>query len=175
MMAKRKPKPKAPSQFDAPTPEQMARGTFAQGGHLATGTNDRNGLAYRRIPVIDTMAQTGKLSPRQHYGLARYRAAVIAVERSPQRDSLDKALNGRGTGLGLPRCATTFELYRMEYMLAHLKEIARAVAYDDHTVSQWAAIKGGATDSGAPKRTWLQLGMDQIKRAADVLATCIGA
>ena len=77
--------------------------------------------------------------------------------------------------MGAPLCKTAYELNRMEFMLAHLKDIARAIAVDDTSVSQWAAAKGGATDSGAPKRTWLKRGMEWIAHAGDTLATCIGA
>jgi hypothetical protein len=44
-MAKRKKKPAAARDWQEPTPEQMANGAF-----------DRPTVAYRRIPVIDTMA-----------------------------------------------------------------------------------------------------------------------
>jgi hypothetical protein len=84
-MAKAKRKPRPQIQIAEPTPEQYGKGAFA-----------RQTMAYRRIPVIDTMAATGKLTARQHHGLARYREIALAEERSPIRDSLDKALQGRG-------------------------------------------------------------------------------
>ncbi|MGL5733849.1 MAG: hypothetical protein ACRCYS_03190 [Beijerinckiaceae bacterium] len=148
-----------------PTPEQQAKGTFT-----------RLTMAYRRTPVIDTLSQTGKLSARQFNGLARYRDIAIAEEKSPMRDSLDKAMHGRGgstDGTGYFRIA--YELQRLENALGALWPIARAVAVDDMTVSQWAAHKGGTTADGAPKRVWLETSMMDIRMAGERLAAAIGA
>jgi hypothetical protein len=163
-MAKRK-KRADPVPIAEPTPEQFRKGAFS-----------RNTMAYRRIPVIDTMAQTGKLTARQHYGLARYREVAIAEERSPMRDSLDKALHGRaGATDGLGYIRTAYELQRLEGDLGALWPIARAVAVDDSTVSQWAASKGGTNADGSPKRVWLETCMIDIKMAGERLAAAIGA
>jgi hypothetical protein len=150
---------------ETPTLEQQAKGTFT-----------RLTMAYRRTPVIDTMAQTRKLTPRQFNGLARYRDIAIAEERSPMRDSLDKALHGRGgsaDGTGYIRIA--YELQRLENALGALYPIARAIAVDDVTVSQYAAQKGGTTADGAPKRDWLKSSMVEIRYAGDALAAAIAA
>ena len=71
-MAKRKKKPELIT-IIGPTDEQASKGTF-----------QRLTMAYRRIPVIDTMVQSGKLTARQFNGLARYRDVAIADET--QRD-----------------------------------------------------------------------------------------
>lgn len=149
-----------------PTPEQETKGTFS-----------RLTIAYRRIPVIDTMMQSGKLSPRQFSGLARYRDVAIAEERSPMRDSLDKALHGRSSGTGIPLSAmrTQIELGRLENALGSLYAIARAIAVDDMTASQWAASKGGSNDDGSPRRSALNTAMIEIKMAGERLAAAIGA
>ena len=165
-MGKAKKKPRAQVLYAEPTPEQYGKGHFA-----------RLTLAYRRIPVIDTMAQTGKITPRQHYGLSRYREIAGQEDRSPMRDSLDKALHGRSNGQGIPLSAmrATHELDRLDHALGTFRAIARAIAVDDHTVSHWAATQGGTTATGAPKRSWLETCMAEIQTAANKLADAIGA
>jgi hypothetical protein len=162
-----KPEPPKPEKkpIAGPTPEQYGKGNFA-----------RNTMAYRRIPVIDTMAQTGKLSQRQFNGLSRYRDIAIAEERSPMRDSLDKALHGRaGATDGTGYIRTAYELSRLEQALGSLYPIARAIAVDDMTVSQYAASKGGTNADGSPKRVWAETSMMDIQSAGDELAKAIGA
>jgi hypothetical protein len=163
-MAKAKRKPRPQIQIAEPTPEQYGKGAFA-----------RQTMAYRRIPVIDTMAATGKLSKRQHAGLSRYRDVAIAEEKSPIRDSLDKALQGRGSGDVTGYFRTAYELQRLETILGSLYPIAHAVAVDDLTVSQWAAHKGGTTPAGVVKRIWLETSMLDIRMAGERLSAAVGA
>jgi hypothetical protein len=169
-MAKRKKKPAVT--IAQPTPEQLDKGVFTVGGIVG----QRAAFTYRRIPVIDTMAQTGKLSPRQHFALARYRDVAIAEERSPMRDSLDKAMQGpKGQGDGTGHIRTAYELNRLESTLGPLIDVARAIAVDDTTVSQFACNRGGTNADGSPKRKWLQLCMRAIQVAGDRLAVSVGA
>jgi hypothetical protein len=164
--AKRKKKPE-PITIIGPTPEQADKGTF-----------QRLTMAYRRIPVIDTMSQQGKLTARQFNGLARYRDVAIADERSLVEDSVGKMMRGACGGFDGHSPGTirnAIELGRLEQALGTLLGIARAVAVDDRTVSQWAADKGGTTQDGRPKRIWLDTGMIDIKMAGERLAEAIGA
>ena len=167
-MAKAKRKKPAPIVIAEPTPEQQAQGAF-----------HRVGMAYRRIPVIDTMAQCKKLTPRQFNGLARYRDVAIAEERSLIEDSVGKmmrgALGGGDVGLAPNMIRTAAEMQRLETALGNLRDIARAVAVEDVSVTQWAAQKGGTTVDGKPKRKWLESGMLEIKIAGDRLAGVVGA
>lgn len=175
---KRKKKPVADNVV-TPTPEQFERGTF-----------DRTTMAYRRVPVIDSMKEAGKLTIRQHYGLARYRDIATADERSPMRDSLDKALHGRSGEQGLPPGAlrTAIELGRLEGALGSLCDIARAIAVEDVTVTQWAmrmagarerteTVKGGATVTYMAPRCpeSAKIAMVEIQMAGEWLAAAIGA
>lgn len=166
-MAKRKPKRIDPIQIAEPTPEQMSKGTF-----------QRLTMAYRRIPVIDTMAQSGKLSQRQFSGLCRYRDVAIAEERSYIEDSVGKMMRGAcggGEGQSPASIRTAIELGRLEDALGSLRDIARAIAVDDVTVSQWAAEKGGTQPNGQANRVWLETGMMDIRMAGERLAAAIGA
>lgn len=164
---KRKKRPD-PIQIIGPTPEQADKGTFA-----------RLTMAYRRIPVIDTMSQTGKLTARQFNGLARYRDVAVANERSLIEDSVGKmmrgALGGGEMGKTPGMIRHKAELDRLDAALGPLRDIAHAIAVDDTTVSQWASHKGGTTQDGKPKRAWLETSMMEIKDAGDRLAGEIGA
>lgn len=187
-MAKTKARRKRnPVTYAEPTPERMAHATFEQGGNCATGQDERSGVAYRLIPVIDTMAQTGKLTPRQHYGLARYRAVALAEERSPMRDSLDKALHGRSSEQGLPPSClrSSSELDRLKSVLGPLVDITHAVAVDDEDLDLWAIKKGGAIiiqrvdkktvhDVVAPRPEWLNRATSDIKASGERLAIALG-
>jgi hypothetical protein len=167
-MGKAKRKKTAPIVIAEPTPEQQAQGAF-----------HRVGMAYRRIPVIDTMAQCKKLTARQFNGLARYRDVAIAEERSLIEDSVGKmmrgALGGGEVGKSPNMIRTAIEMQRLEAALGNLRYIARAVAVEDFTVSQWAANNGGTTADGKPKRGWLESGMLDIQNAGDKLAGAVGA
>jgi hypothetical protein len=159
-MAKAKRKKRAdPIQIAEPTPEQFGKG------------------------VIDTLSQTKKLTSRQFDGLARYREIAGQEDRSPMRDSLDKALHGRSGGLGIPLSAmrATHELDRLESALGPTLHIARAIAVDDRTVSEVAiAIWGGRekTAKGStfivPRGNYAQEIMEQVQRAGSLLADAIG-
>jgi hypothetical protein len=174
-MAKRKRKAAPARDWLEPVPEQLDKGTF-----------ERIGAPYRRVPVIDTMAQTGKLTARQHAGLTRYRDIAIAEERSPIRDSLDKAMQGpAGNGdVGILLCfGIKTELNRLKRALGALQPIAHAIAYDDETVSQWAIRHWGGREKCegnvcymVPRHKHAMAdAMDHIRQAGDKLADAIKA
>lgn len=177
MAKSKKKRPKREEVFE-PTPEQFAAGTF-----------ERAGLAYRRVPVIDTMLQVNALSRRQYDGLRRYRDVALADDRSPLRDSLGKLQDGiGGGGTGLPPSAIriAIEVGRLERALGVLREIARAIAVDDTTVSQWAIKRAGSvmrtrTDRAktitwfAPPRKAYDIAMQDVRMAGERLAAEIGA
>lgn len=154
---------------------------------LATGEFHRVGMAHRRKPVIDSLFDAGKLSARQHAGLCRYRDVAIAEERSPIRDSIDKALHGRSEGGWSPGALhTALELGRLETALGALRDIARAVAVDDVTVARWAMGKSGAVERSRtfggriialfePRRAAQKQAMLDIRMAGERLAAAIGA
>lgn len=179
MMAKRKRKTADPVNYIRPTAEQQDKGAFTTAG-----------MAYRRIPVIVTLADTGKLTQRQFDGLARYRDVAIADERSLIRDSIGKMMDGMmGGGAGGPSLSTTrnaIELGYLERELGTLADIARAVAVEDVTLAQWAIRQGGsvARTKGLvpavvtwfePRRKFAEIALMEIKMAGERLAAAIGA
>lgn len=169
-----------------PTPEQFATGEFVQGGNLATAANDRGGLAYRRVPVIVTLADTGKLTKRQFDGLSRYREVAVAADRSELRSCIDFSVRGGGEGLPHFGVRLNIELGRLERDLGALVFIARAVAVDDVTLSQWAIKQSGSIQrsrtSGQKVVTWFEprraaakIALVDIRMAGERLAAAIGA
>jgi hypothetical protein len=168
-MAKRK-KPKAPSRdWQEPTPEQMLKAPF-----------DRAGVAYRRVPVIVTLASNGTLSQRQFDGLSRYRDVAIASERSPLRSGLDFSPRGGNEGPALRALHVSRELAWLEGELRGLLHIARAVAVDDVTIPQWVVSKIGTIGLSDDEITRVhaaarKIATVEIRMAGEWLAAAIGA
>lgn len=165
-----------------PTPEQQAKGEFIQGGNLATASNERAGLAYRRKPVIDVLRDEHKLTQRQYDGLARYRTVALVAERSELKSCIDFSVRGNGEDRRHFGLRMNIELGRLEQDLRGLLHISRAVAVQDETLSSWAVRQSGGKErlrgavtaiepsSRAFNRAWLDLRM-----AGEWLAAAIGA
>ena len=146
-------------------------------------------LAYKRVVAIQRLRAAGTITQRQYDGLARYRDIAIAEERSFTRDSLDKALHGRSNGGGPLHSATmtTIELSRLEGALGPLRPLARAIAVDDLSLSQWAMIQAGSVMREKPgvgrtvivwfepRRKAKDAATVQIGQAGNALADAIGA
>lgn len=187
-MAKRKPKPKLDQIIaEGPTPEQLAGGVFTETWQIADGKRAR---AYRRVPVIVTLAETGKLSHRQYAALHFYREVASAADRSPLPDSVGRMgeVRGGSSGYGMPPALlrSLEQLGSLERALGALQGIARAIAVDDMTLSQWAMDRSGSLmrtrEIGAKVITWfeprrkaLKLALVDIRMAGERLAAEIGA
>ena len=129
----------ASAEYAEPTPEQLMHGVFVQGGNLATSTNERNGNAYRRVPMITTLAASGYLTQRQYDALHHYREKANAADRSPIRGALDFSLRGNGEGLPHFGVIINRELEFLDGVLgADLKPTVWAIAVMDRSPSQWA-------------------------------------
>lgn len=139
--AKRKKKPE-PIQIIGPTEEQLSRGVFV-----------RANMAYKRVPVIETLLKAGKITQRQFDALSYYREQAHQAEDDYKRSSTLAAdrVNGGGgqsTGSGIPIIFTPAiaETGRIERDLGSLLDIARAVAVDDLSLSQWCVKKYGGRE-----------------------------
>lgn len=179
-MAKaRKKKQAVVSGIMGPTDEQFGRAGY-----------ERASLAYRRIAVIRTLHTTGKLSDRQYDGLSRYRDIGIKCERSDIMDSCQRLLHiagGMSDGPAPSTLRALTELGWLERELGSLSDIARAIAIDDVTVSEWAMRHGGSVmrerEGPArkiirwfePRRKLLASAMLDIRMAGERLAAAIGA
>lgn len=152
----KKPKP-ALAALAEPTPEQFAAGKFKQGGHWATAQNERAGLAHRRVPVIDTLWDAGKLTEAEYSALAYYRDQASRAEDDVcQSGPLDpEKIMGGGSGSNqaggflpatLAWSPAIVETGRLERDLGSLLDIARAIAVDDVSLSQWCIAKHGGRE-----------------------------
>jgi hypothetical protein len=180
-MARRKRK--APEEVLPPTPEQAGKGDFAR-----VLIADHKVSPFRRIPVIQTLASTGKISKRQYAALSYYRELAGACDRSPLRDSVGKMMAGEiggGSGAGLPpaQLRNERELGWLEGELGSLRDIARAVAVDDVTLSGWA-MRGGSVERRRtvngkaviwfePVRTALKYALAEIRMAGERISAAL--
>lgn len=173
-MAKRKPKRPDPIQIETATPEQQGKGEFR-----------RIGMHYRRVPVIETLYAEHKLTSRQFNGLARYRDVAVADERSLIEDSVGKMMRGACGGGEGPQdfsLRNAIELGRLDRALGSLADIARAIAVDDMTLSDWAMSRHGSIERVRgnvvklePSKKAFNEGWMYIRMAGERLAAEIGA
>ena len=173
-MAKAKRKKPEPIQIAQPTDEQWAHGEYR-----------RVGMSFRRVPVIETLHADHKLTSRQFNGLARYRDLAIAEDRSLIEDSVGKMMRGAqggGDGQSLSALRVAIELGRLERALGSLRNVARAIAVEDQTISAWAMAQHGSIERTRgnvvkfePSKTAFNEGWIEIRMAGERLAAEIGA
>lgn len=117
-----------------PTPEQFAQGQFR-----------KPLITHIRVPVIDTLAERGDLTNAEHAALNYYRDQAGLADRSPLKSNLDRSV-GAGHGPGVSIISAAIETGRIERDLGSLREIARAVAVDDVSLTQWCIAKHGGRE-----------------------------
>jgi len=124
----------------APTPEAEQHATYTSAG-----------MRYRKVPVIETMLERKQLTHEEYRRLAHYRDQASLAERSPVKSCLDQGLGGGGDIT--PTAAITSAILataRIERDLGSLADIARAVAVDDKSLSQWCVDKFGGRERYGP-------------------------
>jgi len=134
-----------------PTDEQMSGGAFSvvETYDKTGATSRRIGSGYRRTPVIDTLSEYGIINDREHKALARYRDLASACDRSPLKDSVRKLMRvqgGSGDHISARLINAQLETARIEREAGSLKDILRAVAVDDVSLTQWAIAQGGSVE-----------------------------
>jgi hypothetical protein len=133
--------------FLSPTPERM--------GHNDFGT--RSGAAYQAVAPIRTLFNRDKLTPSQYDALAHYRQqAQQAEDDMREQGPLDpeKIMGGGCGGSGgqrlpigvLKETPAIHETARIERDLGPLWEIARFVAVEDKTLSEWCIRQHGGRE-----------------------------
>lgn len=133
--AKRKAKTKTPTRV-GPTVEQSQHGEYVSAG-----------MAHRRVPMIDTLLTRGHITDKEYVALAHYRDQAHLAERSPTKSCLDQRVGGQGPD-ALPAVVISamIETGRIERDLGQLLDIARAVAVEDKSLSQWCIEKYGSRE-----------------------------
>lgn len=130
----REPRPVKVKRIE-PTPEQAARSDFKSAG-----------MAYKKTPVIETMLKRGQITTAEYISLSYYRDQATAADRSPIKSNIDFAVrsgNARPIGYSTPQ---EIETARIEHDLGQLQAIARAIAVDDQSVSEWCIAKHGGRE-----------------------------
>lgn len=168
-MAKAKRKKPEPIVIAEPTPEQQALGSFV-----------RAGMAYKRVPAIVSLTSAGTLSQRQFDGLNRYRDVAVAADMSPTRSCLDFSSKGGGEGQAPFGIRSHRELGWLELELGALLDIARAVAVDDLSLSQWVSSKLGTigltqSEERNIRAAAVKIATVEIRMAGERLAAAIAA
>lgn len=146
-MAKPKKRKKANdivARFVRPTEAREAHNDFRSAG-----------AAVRVVPVIETMLLTRKLTQAQFEALNYYRDQAHQAEDDCAESSVldaERIMGGGGGGMGgtIPmRLLTTpamCETARIERDLGPLRDIARAVAVDDISLTQWCIMRHGGRE-----------------------------
>lgn len=180
--------------IQAPTPEQLASGEYVR-----VLLADHKVSPYRRVPVIDTLHSTGRISTRQFRALGRFRDIMEMSDASPIGDSVGKAMHSAGGGSPGSRVPSSLlGMYLddgdwlggssyLERELGSLRAIAEAVALRDMTLSTWAMMVAGTLEcrrtdkrgrvviSFEPHRHALAEALVDIRMAGERLAAAIGA
>lgn len=132
--AKRKKKPEMDQRIP-PTIEAMQHGGFSSAG-----------MAYKRIPVIDTMLERNQLTQAEYTALGYYRDQASIAETSPVKSCLNRDASGSDRGPSVAVQSAILETARIERDLGSLREIARAIAVDDISLSTWCISQNGGRE-----------------------------
>ncbi|MFX4086151.1 hypothetical protein ACKU27_13720 [Sphingobium yanoikuyae] len=138
-------------QMDHPTPEMQARANFEL-GKVTDETGQSVGFAYRRKPLIETMALKGGFSPDELAALRFYRTAFDRSERSPVKCCLNVSGSGRGTSgaaFGIFHATPAMldakrKLQYCEHGFGNLKDTMRGVVLMDKSFSEIAIDRFGS-------------------------------
>lgn len=137
-----------------PTPEQLRGGNFQSRWMIEDG---HRAEAQVRTPIIDTLWDTGKLTEVQHSLLAYYRDQALKAEDDVAGQSVlapEKIMGGGGGSspvggyipVTLIATPAILETARIERDLGSLRDIARAIAVDDMSLSRWCIEKFGGRE-----------------------------
>ena len=133
-MAKPRKKRKVRIEPDAmrPTPEREGRNDFQSAG-----------MARKLVPEIERLHAKGLLTDSEFAALAYYRDQASLADKSPVRSCINFEPRG-GHGPGVAILSASIETGRIERDMGELWRIARAVAVDDMSLSQWCVqVHGG--------------------------------
>lgn len=149
-----------------PTPEQ--RTSFATASFRSEDMTVK--MIYRRVAMIDQMLERGDLQAHEHKALAHYRDQAHLAERSPVKSCLDDSKGGGATGQTLSAAVTSaiITTARIERDLGSLRDIARAVAVLDHSLSQWCIAKHGGRERYGKRGEFVAMVPIAEKRNMDI-------
>lgn len=106
----------------------------------------REGMATRLVPVIDTMLKRDQITPQEHLLLSYYRSQALLADRSEVKSCLDFSVKGGDIGPPAAITSAILETARIERDLGSLRELARAVAVEDKSITQWCIEQFGGRE-----------------------------
>lgn len=135
------------AEIASPPSEQMLDGAFVVQHIVDRGMNGVSiNKAYRRRPMIDTLAAQGILNADQHRALRHFRHHADMIDRSPMADSLCLERGGSGNDFSFSALNASYVTSACESAAGSLADILRAVVIYDQSLSQWAITRHGGTD-----------------------------
>ena len=120
-----------------PTPERMKK----QSNHRISGTK---GVKF--VPVINTMLSRDQITLHEYTMLSYYRDQACLADKSPVKSCIDFSVKGGDMGPPAAITSALLETARIERDLGSLRRIARAVAVDDVSISQWCIDQFGGRE-----------------------------
>ncbi len=136
MAAKNKRKRRVAIEVATPTDEQLSRGEYRRANHGH----------YRKVPVIDTMLARDQITPQEHIALGYYRDMASLADKSPLKSCIDFSVKGGDIGPSAAITSAILETARIERDLQSLRHIARAIAVDDKSITQWCIDQYGGRE-----------------------------
>lgn len=106
----------------------------------------REGMATRLVPVIDTMLKRDQITPQEHLLLSYYRSQALLADKSEVKSCLDFSVKGGDIGPSAAITSAILETARIERDLQSLRHIARAIAVDDKSITQWCIDQYGGRE-----------------------------
>jgi hypothetical protein len=106
----------------------------------------RMGMATRLVPVIDTMLKRDQITPQEHLLLSYYRSQALLADRSEVKSCLDFSVKGGDMGPPAAITSAILETARIERDLGSLRQLARAIAVEDKTLTQWCIDQYGCRE-----------------------------
>lgn len=117
-----------------PTPEREGKNHFQSAG-----------MARKLVPEIDRLHAKGWLTDAEHQALWHYRDQAGLADKSPVRSCINFEPRG-GYGPGVAILSASIETGRIERDMGELWRIARAVAVDDKSLTQWCVEQHGGRE-----------------------------
>ena len=134
MAAKNKRKKPKADNVAYPTPERIS-------GHETR----REGMATRIVPTIDTLRNRERITEAEHKALGHYADQKCIADGSPLKDSIGRLLSPSGGDGGYLPAAVVSARLRVAYLereLGQLRTIAKAIAYENITLTEWVCRQG---------------------------------
>lgn len=166
LRAKRK-QPQPAVYADPPTKQRIAHNDF-----------ERAGMAYRCVPMIDTLLLTKRITHAEHQALEYYRDQAHRAEDdvAEQGTLSPEKIMGGGCGSAQQSYIPTMliaspaiiETARIERDLGSLLDIARAIAVDDWSLSRWCINRHGGRERYDGKGMFLCMVPVAEKRVLDL-------